>query len=105
MRDITIQKALHAQAPTRKGSFRTTIEDGSATVLVADRRADMDQADVRVRAPKAITTYRAANAIAHRAGWTRDEVLAFYGIEGDARALKAEIARGPIRERYLSIIG
>lgn len=77
--------------------FRAAVADGSATVLVADRRADRNQADIRVRADQAITVRRAANSLAHRWGWTRDQVLAYY----QATDSKREIARGELRNAYL----
>lgn len=97
---ITYSTADLSHDVTVPDAFRAVIVDGSADVLVADRRVDRNAADVRVRAPQRITVRRAANAIAHRAGWTREEVLAFYGVE-DSK----DIARGALRDRYLSIIG
>jgi hypothetical protein len=94
-----ITRAQLAQVGTDVDAlFRAALSDGSATVLVADRKVDATQADVRVRADKAITVRRAANSLAHRWGgdWTREAVLAHYGVE-DSR----EIARGGLREAYL----
>lgn len=95
----TITRADVQQAPVDFDHlFRTAIADGSATVLVADRRADRNAPDVRVRADQKITVRRAANSLAHRWGWTRDEVLAHYGVEDDRR----DIARGELRNAYIA---
>lgn len=94
----TIIRADIQQAPTDYVAlYRAALADGSATVLVADRRADHGAADVRVRADQKVTVRRAANSLAHRYGWTRDEVLAHYGVE-DSR----DIARGTLRNAYLA---
>lgn len=98
MSTITITRASVAQVPTEDfvALYRAALSDGSATVLVADRKASRTQADVRVRADKAITVRRAANSLAHRWGWTREQVLAHYGTE-DSRA----IVQGSLRDAYL----
>lgn len=94
----TITRASVAQVPTDFDAlFRAAISDGSATVLVADRKVNRDQADVRVRADKVITVRRAANSLAHRWGWTREQVLTHYGVE-DSRA----IAQGSLRNAYIA---
>lgn len=96
----TITRADVVQAPTGvdiRSRYRAIRADGSATVLVADRRADRSAPDVRVRADKVITVRRAANSLAHRWGWTREQVLAHYGVE-DSR----EIARGTLRNAYIA---
>ena len=95
----TIRRADIAQVSTTglDAMFRTALADGTATVLVADRRADRGQADIRVRADQRVTVRRAANSLAHRWGWTRDEVLAHYGVE-DSK----DIARGELRNAYIA---
>lgn len=95
----TINRADVAQVPTTGylHAIRAAVADGSATVLVADRKVDFHQADIRVRADKVITVRRAANSLAHRWGWTREQVLAHFATE-DSR----EIARGGLREAYIA---
>lgn len=98
-RTLNVTTAPVAQAPTglAEAVYRATLVDGSARVLVADRRVDFHAPDVRVRADKPITVRRAANSLAHRWGWTREQVLAYFGAE-DSR----EVARGGLREAYLA---
>lgn len=98
-RTFAVTRQAVTQAPEGvdvRARYRAIRQDGSATVLVADRKADRNTPDVRVRADKRITVRRAANSLAHRWGWTRDEVLAHYATE-DSR----EVARGDLREAYL----
>ena len=105
----TITRASVAQVPTGglDALFRASIEDGSATVLVADRKADRNQADVRVRADKAITVVRAMRAIALREAQAAgvDYVSITAQEVRDMGLNPNSPARGELRAAYLRAIG